>query len=222
MIESRWIVRRIKELFLSFHKMSWKCALQHSPASKQPRNIKLRVLWMKFGVMFWHWSLSFYCCATILSCGIFCTQTTTLHTPSPSTFIHLTCSACQLDALQFAPPAVRRVSSPGTSTSFPQSEVFTASRLQKKFTTGHCSCYWHSCFFTHSYREAATISLTWKSNSASPLNPMRQKAEKEAETNRLRSSCTLDRRHECCQWHYLVFSHKVIIIYIHNVQFIEI
>lgn len=131
MIESRWIVRRIKELFLSFHKMSWKCALQHSPASKQPRNIKLRVLWMKFGVMFWHWSLSFYCCATILSCGIFCTQTTTLHTPSPSTFIHLTCSACQLDALQFAPPAVRRVSSPGTSTSFPQSEVFTASRLQK-------------------------------------------------------------------------------------------
>lgn len=102
------------------------------------------------------------------------------------------------------------------------SQRFSPRPVSKKFTTGHCSCYWHSCFFTHSYREAATISLTWKSNSASPLNPMRQKAEKEAETNRLRSSCTLDRRHECCQWHYLVFSHKVIIIYIHNVQFIEI
>lgn len=68
--------------------------------------------------------------------------------------------------------------------------------------------------FHHTAVERRPPSLTWiqfsvKSNSASPLNPMRQKAETEAETHWWRSSCTLDRRHGCCGCHN-VFTHKLI------------
>lgn len=65
--------------------------------------------------------------------------------------------------------------------------------VSPKSTGGHVSC------SPHSDRKAATIynlgvQFPIISRSASPLNPMRQK-EKEAETNWLRSGCTLDRRH---------------------------
>ncbi len=147
-----------------------------------------------------------------------CIQPATLHTPSPSGFIHPTCSACQLDAFQLGPrPSggfLLRVSRPPC-------RGFSASRLPNSPEDTDRVTDIHVSPTSHTHRAATERqppSLTWvqspiTSNSASPLNPMRQKAEKEAETNRLRSGCTLDRRHEC-YWHYLeqclkTRSHKV-------------
>lgn len=134
-------------------------------------------------------------------CDIRCIQAATLRTPSPSSFIHPTCSACQLDVFQFGPQlSVRRGPSPPISTSL---SALSASRLPNSpevsvRVNNHVPPTSHS---HHTATQRRPPSITWVrspiiSKSASPLIPMRQK-EKEAETNRLRSSCTLDPRYQC-------------------------
>lgn len=122
----------------------------------------------------------------------------------------------QLDALQpVRSPAVRPagVSPPGVST-FPSGGFFCVPNSPED-TAGVTDIHvLPTSHFHHTAVERRPPSLTWiqfsvKSNSASPLNPMRQKAETEAETHWWRSSCTLDRRHGCCGCHN-VFTHKLI------------
>ena len=137
----------------------------------------------------------------------------------PSSFIHPTCSASSWTPSSRSGPllSVRwgfllRVSRPSRRRGF-----FCLPRPE--FTRGHSWSHWHACFpdisfSPHSCREGGHHLLTWiqfsvKSNSASPLNPMRQNAETEAETHWWRSSCTLDRRHGCCRCH-TVFAHDLI------------
>lgn len=72
-----------------------------------------------------------------------------------------------------------------------------------KFTRAHRSTYWRSCLSDVPYPWPP--SPTWVQFSVniqlcrSASHPMRQTAEKEGETNQLRSSCTLHRRQEWCQ-----------------------
>lgn len=61
---------------------------------------------------------------------------------------------------------------------------------------------WRSCLSDITYPQPPSpTSAQFSATSNSALHPMRQTAEKEGETNRLRSSCTLHRRQECCRWH---------------------
>lgn len=198
----------------SICKMSWKCAVLHRPACREPRSTKLSAWRMKFGVTFFFFPvlgrvILFPEAILAVTC-VACTQRHCTHRYPP---LH---SSYLLSPPAGRPPAWtsaarRRLSSPGVSTSpsgiflrpvSPNSPDNTAPVTDNHvFPTPHVH---------HTARERRPPSLSWVqipliSNSASPLNPMRQKAEKEAETNRLRSSCTLDRRHECCQWHDLVF-----------------
>lgn len=152
------MVCRIKENAELICKMSFKFPMLNIPVLNQAGNFKLPVWWMKFGVtlfvftkrtvriwvkwlcflkLFWLW--------------------TALHliynTPVPSSFIHPTCSACQLDALQSGPQLCL-----GVSTSL--TEVYCVP--SPKFTGEHDWSCWQSFpsnipYPPHSYREAATI-----------------------------------------------------------------
>lgn len=173
----------------------------HNTRFQEPRNVPLCELSfeLRFPKITIHVWAGDYICETMLAPDI------TLHSSHfpAHTVIHPHLPSLPAGCPPVWSPAVRRASSAGSLLDRPPRRGFSASRLLNSpehtvRLTGVPACQ-TSHIRGHHLQLGSSSQLT--SNCASASHPMRQTAEKEGETNQLRSSCTLHRRQEWCQWH---------------------